>query len=235
MATVTKVSSQDVGDGEVVHANITLSNSYTRGGEALTGRALGLKVGARVDSVLVAPVGGRAFEWVPDASLPHQGKLKVLGEPGDDFLLNRPSLALGTVSAAEIKNELPFTKSVGGALAEVAAGETAFTATTHDIAADADLIQEAVYLVSVQAGGTVIVTKGVTAGEGLAVPPALPAGEGLVGYVTGQVAAGATDFDATTDDLDAAHLTFTFEDANQEALEGADLSGLTVRATIEGR
>lgn len=235
LGAITKVKSHDVGDGEILTADVVMPAVYARGGDELTAEALGFRTGTRLDSVQVDPTGARRVRFVSDATRQDRGKLQVFDEVGDDFMLNRPSLAIGTVDAAEIKNENPITKVVGGAIAEIAAGETAFTATTHDIAPDAGLIQEAVYLISVQAGGTVIVTKGTTAGEGLAVPPALPAGEALVGYVTVQVAAGATLFNATTDDLDAAHLTTTFEDADGEALQGADLSGVTVRITAHGR
>ena len=235
MVSVTPLSSQDIGDGQTVVADVGLDNSYSQKGELVTAADFRFRVGSRLDLVRANPVGGRSLEFVPDPTLADRGRLRVLGELGDDFLLNRPALQIGTGDAAEVRNGNPFTKVVGGAIAEVAIGETAFTATTHDITADALLIQEAVFLVSVQAGGTRIVTKGATAGEGLAVPPALPAGEALVGYATVQVAAGAVDFDATTDDLDAAHLTTTFQDGDGEALQAADLSALTFRVEASGR
>jgi hypothetical protein len=235
MATFERLSQQDRGDGEVIVLDATFAASYPQGGEPITAYDLGFRTGLRIDSLLANPVGGRTFQWVPDASLSDRGKLKVLDPQGaEDFLLNRPGLAIGTVSAAEVLIANAITYSIAATMAELASAEHAFTATTHDITADADKIQEAIFLLSV-AAGTVTITKGTTADEDAAVPPALPAGEALVGYVKIQVAAGSTDFDATTDDLDAAHLTTSFQDADQEALEATDLSSLVARVTAHGR
>ena len=192
MATATKVSQQDRGDGEVIVADVTFSASYSQGGEQLTAGDLGFRCGVKLDSVNAAPVGGRAFQFVHDAAAQDRGKLKILDPQGaEDFLLNRPGLAIGTVDAAEVKISNPITYSIAGVLAELAAAEHAFTATTHDIAADPALVQEALFLLSA-AAGTVTITKGVTANENAAVPPALPAGEALVGYVKIKVAAGGS-------------------------------------------
>ena len=233
-ATGSKVSSAELGDGEAIVSNVTLSNSYSQGGDTITADALGFRVGARLDSVLADPTEGRAVQYVPDPVVPGKGKLKVQNPDPDDFLLNRANLAIGTVDPAEVAHGT-FTKSVAGALAEVTGAEVAFTATTHDIAPDANTPQEAIYLLSVNAAGAVAITKGATADQGSAVPPAAPAAQAVMGYVRIVVAAGATPFDATTDDLDAAHLTTTFEDWDGEELEGTDLSGLTVRVTAHGR
>ena len=239
MASIAKLNSQDIGDGEILKADITFAASYPAGGEQITAREFGLRVGSRLDRVTVNPVGGRTFVWVPDPLLPFRGKLKVLDTKGaDDFVLNRPGLTIGTVSAKQVKLANPITSVVAGAILELAAAEHAFTATTHDITAHATLIQEAIFLLSDDGAGTLTITKGTTAGEDLAVPPSPPAGEAVAGYVKIQVAPGTTpadDFDATTDDLDAAWLTTTFEDLDNEALEATDLSGLTARAVVEGR
>ncbi|HYD82731.1 MAG TPA: hypothetical protein VEA63_01740, partial [Opitutus sp.] len=89
----------------------------------------------------------------------------------------------------------------------------AFTATTHDIAANASTVQERVYLYSLNAAGDVTVTPGVVAtGAGNAAFPATPAGQTPFGALRLAVAAGATPFDATTDELDEAHLTDTYYD-----------------------
>lgn len=228
-------SKRDYDKGQEIIADVTFDNAYPWRGELLKATDLRFRSGLELNDVRIQPVDGRAIQFVPDPTLKDRGKLRVMGEPGDDFLLNRPGLAIGTVSAAEVKISNPFTKVVGGAIAEVAAAEVGFTATTHDITADATKVQEAIYLLSVDVAGTVSITKGATADEDAAVPPALPAGQAPVGYVLIKVAAGATDFDATTDDLDAAHLTTTFFDADGEALQGADLSDLTVRVIASGR
>lgn len=221
--------------GEIRVLDLQLDNAYTFGGYLLTAKDLKFLVGSELRFIDGSPLGDARFQFVPDPDLKDRGRLRVLGPGrGDDFLLNPALLAIGTVSKKEVAHGT-FTKSVGGAVAEVAAAEVGFTATTHDITADPNKVQEAIYLLSVDAAGTVTITKGATADEGAAVPPALPAGEAPLGTVKIKVAAGATDFDATTDDLDAAHLTTTFTDIDDEPLEGADLSGLTVRAVARGR
>ena len=120
-------------------------------------------------------------------------------------------LAIGTTSAAEIKVTNAVDYVAAGVLGTLAAAEYAFTATTHDITADAGTVQEAVYLLSVDGAGSVTVTKGTTAtGAGNAVVPATPTDEAPLGYLRLAVAAGATDFDATSDLLSAGHLTDTY-------------------------
>jgi len=124
-----------------------------------------------------------------------------------------PGLAIGSSSKAKVKitNTVLFT--LVGVLKQINTQEVAFTATTHDIAADAENVKEACYKLSVDDAGTVTITKGTTAtGAGNASVPATPAGEQSLGYVRIAVDAGATPFDATTDNLDAAHLTVTYVD-----------------------
>lgn len=235
--TITNVRKDDVGLGQRITDDVTFDASYSWGGELVTAQALGFRVGSRLDSVQATPVNGYLLEFVPHATLAGSGYLRVLRSNADDFMAarTRPGVAIGTVSLAEVKIANPITKAIAGAFAEVAAAEHAFTSPGHDITADAAKIQEAVYLLSTNAAGAVAIAKGVTADEDAAVPPALPAGQALIGYVRIQVAAGLVDFDATTDDLDASHLATTFYDADEEALEGTDLSGLTVRVVAEGR
>lgn len=232
--TISTVRKSDVDNGQRIVADVTFDSSYPWGGEAITAQDLGFRIGSALDLIQSAPVDRYLFEFLPDASYPHQGKLRVLNRLGDDFVLNRPGLAIGSVSKAEVLVGNAITYSVAGVLAELASAEHAFTATTHDITADASKIQEAIYLLSV-AGGTLTITKGTTADEDEAVPPSLPAGEALVGYVKIQVEAGTTDFDATSDDLDASHLTVTYHDANLEVLEATDLSAITARIVAHGR
>lgn len=124
-----------------------------------------------------------------------------------------PGLAIG----ASAKGKVLITNAVhfvlAGTLYQIAAQEVAFTSTTHDIAPNAESVQEACYKLSVAANGTVSITKGTTAtGAGSATIPATPANQVSLGYVRVAVDAGATLFNATTDNLDAAHLTVTYVD-----------------------
>lgn len=101
----------------------------------------------------------------------------------------------------------------GGGDVTAEPGFIAFTATTHDIAADTGAVQEAVYVFSTDSSGTITVTQGtVVDGSGNAAYPTTPAGETCFGAVRIAVAAGSTDFNATSDDLDAGHLTVTYFD-----------------------
>lgn len=101
----------------------------------------------------------------------------------------------------------------GGGDATAEAGFIAFTATTHDITANSASVQEAVYVFSTDSSGSITVTKGDTAsGAGNANYPTTPAGETCFGAVRIAVAAGSTDFNATTDLLSDGHLTVTYYD-----------------------
>lgn len=140
-------------------------------------------------------------------------------------VVSLPGLAIGSTSAAKVKITNATQIIVNGVGATVSAAEVAFTATTHDITADASAVQEAVYLLSADSAGTVTITKGTTAsGAGKALIPATPAGETAIGYVRIAVEVGATDFDATTDLLSASHLTDTYVDlgGNVEGLKRFD-------------
>lgn len=131
-------------------------------------------------------------------------------------------LTIGSGDASKIKitNTVVFLNK--GVFKSKSTAETVFTATIHDITAVSGSVQEAVYLVSLQADGTVIITKGATAtGAGNAVIPSTPAGETAIGYLRLAVAAGSTDFDATSDDLSAGHLTDTYVDLS--SLGGEEL------------
>lgn len=126
-----------------------------------------------------------------------------------DCLIKAPTLAVGTVSAAEIAvGEIVW--QIDGMRYLLAAAEHAFTATTHDIAdPDADP-REAIYVLSVAAGASAVtITKGTTAAADAAVAPSTPAGHVKLGELLLQHD-GSAIFNATTDDLDAAHLTATF-------------------------
>jgi len=126
----------------------------------------------------------------------------------DHRILGNPTLVIGSSSKAKVKNSA-FDILVDGAMSTIASTETAFTATTHDITASASAIQEAIYLVYLD-GSTIKLSKGTTAGEDAAVCPATPSGKFKLGEVKVQVEAGSTDFNASTDELDASHLTVTY-------------------------
>lgn len=122
-------------------------------------------------------------------------------------------LAIGSGDAAKILIANTVTYTVNGVFKSKTTAEVDFTATTHDITAVAGSVQEAVYLMSLQADGTPIITKGTTAtGASNAVIPDTPANETAIGYLRLVVAAGSTDFNATSDDLSAGHLTDTYVD-----------------------
>ena len=135
------------------------------------------------------------------------GLLKTLTCRG----LSSAGVVIGTVSAAAVKWGSSIVASVNGKIVTVTASEVAFTATTHDIAAHATLVREAVYLVLTDASGTVTLFKGTeSSGAGTAAWPEAPTDKACVGAVRVAVAAGAVSFDASTDLLSAAHITDTF-------------------------
>lgn len=116
-----------------------------------------------------------------------------------------PNFRIGTTSAKALKSDA-FSAYLGGVAVPVAAVETAFTATTHDVAAD----KEARFLVCCSRAGVLTLVKGADAVAGASVDPAATADTVVVGRVT--IVTVGSAFDATTDDLDAAHLTVTYED-----------------------
>ena len=127
------------------------------------------------------------------------------------YALTSGALAIGSSSKAKVLIASTVNYLIAGTFYAKTTAEVAFTATTHDIAADADAVQEAVYLLSLAANGTCTITMGVIAsGAGNAVIPATPANEVAIGYARIAVAAGATLFNASTDELDAVHLTDTY-------------------------
>lgn len=124
---------------------------------------------------------------------------------------NSPGLAIGSSSKAKVLIANTVEYMINGVRYQKTTAEIAFTATTHDITADADNVQEACYLLSIDENGTVTITMGdVATGSGEAEVPDTPEGEAALGYLRLAVAAGSTDFDASTDELDEAHLTDTY-------------------------
>lgn len=118
-------------------------------------------------------------------------------------------IGTGSTAAVRINATTPFLHA--GEFKSKAAAEIAFTADDHDIAADADAVQEAVYVVSLDADGAITLTMGeIATGAGEAEVPDAPEDETVVGHVRVAVDAGATDFDAGSDALSAGHLTVAY-------------------------
>jgi hypothetical protein len=127
--------------------------------------------------------------------------------------LTDPGVVIGSGSAAKVKLGGTPTYLNNGIFYAASSAEVAFTATTHDIPADADSIQEACYLLCIDASDALTLHMGaISSTDGGALLPEIPAGLTPLGYLRLQVAAGATDFNASTDLLSAGHLTDTFVD-----------------------
>ena len=148
-------------------------------------------------------------------ALSHQQLMDAFDELNDNLkyrALVDPGIAIGSSDASKIKitNTVKFLHN--GIFKSKSTAETAFTATTHDIEADADTIQEACYLVCLNASGTVTIHMGeIAEGSGNALLPEIPAGLTPIGYLRLAVAAGSTDFNASTDDLsESGWLTDTY-------------------------
>lgn len=122
------------------------------------------------------------------------------------------NLVIGSSAPEKVKITNATDVAVNGVMFQIAAAtEVAFTATNDDIAADANNVREAVYLVVVNESGTVSLYKGTEAsGSGNAEVPETPEGYACIGHVRIAVAAGSTKFDATSDSLAAAHITDTY-------------------------
>jgi len=147
-------------------------------------------------------------------SLSHQQLMDVFDELNTNLkyrALADPGIVIGTGSAAKVKMGNSPAYLNNGVFYTGTGAEVAFTATTHDIPADADSVQEACYLVCIDASDALTLHMGVIAStDGGALLPAIPTGLTPLGYARIQVAAGATDFDASSDLLSAGHLTDTF-------------------------
>jgi len=120
-----------------------------------------------------------------------------------------PGLAIGSGSKKKvlITNTFLFWDSASTLPKKKTTAEIDFTATDHDVVANASAARERWYLLSIVAAGTVTITAGVQGAVGAGTFPATPSGGTPIGAVRLEVAAGATDFDATTDELDEAHIT----------------------------
>lgn len=130
-----------------------------------------------------------------------------------NMALSPAGLAIGSSSKTKVKivNTTVFLSD--GVFKSKSTAEVAFTATTHDIPANASTVQEACYLLTLAADGTPTLTMGaIVSGSGAAKLPGRPTTGTPIGYVRIAIAAGATKFDASTDELDAAHITDTYVD-----------------------
>jgi len=74
---------QDVGLGETVAAQITLDSSYPTGGEPVTAKELGFRVGSRLHAMDLDCADGHVFEFVPDATLKDRGKILAFIQDGN--------------------------------------------------------------------------------------------------------------------------------------------------------
>jgi hypothetical protein len=126
-------------------------------------------------------------------------------------LLTDPGLAIGTSANTAVKHN-EIVAMFNGHRIRIAAGEVAFTATTHDIADPDANPREAIYVISTAVAGTVTITKGDTAAGDAAVAPSTPANHIKLGEVKVRHD-GTAIFDASSDALNAAHLTVTYTDA----------------------
>lgn len=134
-----------------------------------------------------------------------------------DLLITGAALAIGSDKPKVATGAFIFqVDGVRERKTAVSAG-TAFTATTHDIADPDAAGREAIYVLSIAAGGAITITKGTTAALGAAVAPATPPNEVKLGEVL-IAHDGSAIFDATTNDLDAAHLTVTYTSSAPYAL-----------------
>lgn len=129
------------------------------------------------------------------------------------FNVGPAGLAIGVGSKAKVLIANTVNYQIDGKWYQKTTAEIAFTATTHDITASASSTRAAIYLLSINSAGTVTITKGTEAATVAACsPPATPADECPLGYVGIQIAAGVTSFDASSDLLDAGHITDTYVD-----------------------
>lgn len=148
-------------------------------------------------------------------ALDHQGLMDQFDAVMDLLqyrALESAGLAIGSSSNAKVKigsNTVAYL--FAGEFKSANTQEIAFTATTHDIPADDATVQEAMYLVCLDASGNGSLHMGeIATGSGNAKLPDIPAAKTPVGALRLAVAAGATPFDASTDALAEAHLTDTY-------------------------
>ena len=124
--------------------------------------------------------------------------LTLLQKAACNALFNSGTLADGTGDAKKLKLTSTVHYKINDVVYQKATAEVALTATTHDCAKDAF----AIYAVTINAAGTITITKGsevATAALALAAFPDIPADEVLLGFIVGNPTSGA--FTAATSDL----------------------------------
>lgn len=123
-------------------------------------------------------------------------------------------LTIGSTSKKEIRQNTAVDWMLNGVKqSQKAAAEVGFTATTHDISPNASTVQERCYTVYLTSAGALAILAGPQAtgsGNAKIQITGIPYNSVILGYLRLEVAAGSTPFDATTNDLDAAHLTDTY-------------------------
>ena len=172
----------------------------------------------------------------PLKSLDFGGKFKAmidmvngLHEVMLNHTLTAPGLVIGSSDPAKVKIANTVSYVINGIFKSKTTAEVAFTATSYDIAPHASLVKEAMFTLSLKADLSAVLTKGAIAvGAGNAIQPAAPAGQCVIGAVRVAVNAGATMFDASSDALNAGHLTVTYYD---QLLRPADIQSLIATIT----
>lgn len=135
---------------------------------------------------------------------------------GDEVLTSATTLSIGTSSKPKLKVGA-VTGWINGVYFAANAQEVAFTGTSHDIADG----KWSTYRVSIVANGTVTITKAAadyaTRALAIAALPAIPASEVNLGYVI--VYTTGAIFNASTDNLDATHLTVEYVSATNYVID----------------
>ena len=170
---------------------LTVTDTYTNKTDAKTNFALSYGQSHYLFSKNLLDV----FEWLLDG-LEFANNNRVIGDP---------NLTFGSTDEEKVKNDA-FVLIQDGVISTIASTETAFTASTHDIAKG----KEATFLVYVD-GTTIKLSKGADASVGASVCPATPAGKVKIGEVI--ISTNGAIFNATTDELDvlvATHLDVEF-------------------------
>ena len=140
-----------------------------------------------------------------------------MNNQGGVAIVGTPALAIGSSSKAKVLNGA-FTVVRNGVVSTIDSAETAFTATTHDIADG----KEAIFLVYLNGSNAVTLLKGADAGADEAVCPDTPEGGLKIGEV--KISVTGAIFNASTDDLDSAHITDTYTNKTDVPIALTDYS-----------